>query len=451
MKPFYTFWIFTLLIKIFVSYWVPMSADEAYYWIWSLNPQLSYYDHPPLISWILSIGNVLRDIHPFLIRFPGILLGHLTLLVWLEIFRFLLPKTNNNQHIFEKTQFRSFLWLVLLSPLLGLGSIIQTPDLPLVFFWSLSIFWLIKYISIPSLATAMLLGATLGIGFLAKYHMVLFIPPLILWLLVERKWSVIRPQHLFAAILVGLVFCLPVVLWNVQNDFVSFKFQLNHGLSRPDYKFEWTWSYLLGQLFLLSPLVAYAVFKSKLDGVARALYYFGFFPIVFFFGTSFFALVEANWPIAAFPSLLAIAALSNIRQIHVWITSGFWLSIYSILFVAVMFFSHKVDVSKFTEESFIRKWEPQIKIYEPLFFDTYQNASLYSWVKQAPYCKLSGVGRLDYFDFVGECKPKESVFYFFANLDTNPPEWVTEEGKYTFRVVDTVDAKFKIYRIERLP
>src|SRR5919206_1781225 len=31
-------------------------ADEAYYWLWSLRPAAGYYDHPPLVAWLIALS-----------------------------------------------------------------------------------------------------------------------------------------------------------------------------------------------------------------------------------------------------------------------------------------------------------------------------------------------------------------------------------------------------------
>jgi 4-amino-4-deoxy-L-arabinose transferase-like glycosyltransferase len=33
--------------------------DEAYYRIWSLAPSLSYFDHPPMVAWIIAVGRAI--------------------------------------------------------------------------------------------------------------------------------------------------------------------------------------------------------------------------------------------------------------------------------------------------------------------------------------------------------------------------------------------------------
>src|SRR5512138_2505808 len=31
-------------------------SDEAYYWLWSLRPAAGYFDHPPLVAWLIALS-----------------------------------------------------------------------------------------------------------------------------------------------------------------------------------------------------------------------------------------------------------------------------------------------------------------------------------------------------------------------------------------------------------
>ena len=46
---------------IFIFMAAPL-PDEAYYWLWAKNLDLSYFDHPPLSIWLQSVlGNIITD------------------------------------------------------------------------------------------------------------------------------------------------------------------------------------------------------------------------------------------------------------------------------------------------------------------------------------------------------------------------------------------------------
>ena len=50
--------------------------DEAYYWLWSKNTALSYFDHPPLATWVHSFLFSISDNKYFVIRaLPIVSLG----------------------------------------------------------------------------------------------------------------------------------------------------------------------------------------------------------------------------------------------------------------------------------------------------------------------------------------------------------------------------------------
>ena len=38
---------------------LPLFGDEAYYWAWSRQPALSYFDHPPMVAWLLRLATML--------------------------------------------------------------------------------------------------------------------------------------------------------------------------------------------------------------------------------------------------------------------------------------------------------------------------------------------------------------------------------------------------------
>jgi len=64
--------IFALLVlRAFMAAQLPLSADEAYYWLWSLHPAAGYFDHPPMIAWLIRAGTALFGDTPFGVRFAG--------------------------------------------------------------------------------------------------------------------------------------------------------------------------------------------------------------------------------------------------------------------------------------------------------------------------------------------------------------------------------------------
>ena len=48
---------------------LPLSADEAYYWLWSKHLAAGYYDHPPAIAFLIRAGVTLFGDTSFGVRF----------------------------------------------------------------------------------------------------------------------------------------------------------------------------------------------------------------------------------------------------------------------------------------------------------------------------------------------------------------------------------------------
>lgn len=316
MTQFAWLWIATLILKLLLSGILPLAPDEAYYWVWSHHFQLSYYDHPPFVAWLFAIAQPMESIFS-IVRWPAVLLGHLAFWFWLPLFR----------NILSGRQLLVWAALWLTSPLTGPGSMVVTPDLPLLFFWPLALWALLRTLETRSIAWASLLGLALGLGFCSKYHMGLFGILAIAWLTWERKFSRDLVVPILACVVFFFIFSSPVWIWNAQNDFVSFKFQMNHGLGGESWKPFWTWSYVLGQILLLFPLVSWAAANGlRKEPLPLWLKVFAIGPLLFFFATSFKGKVEANWPIVAYPFVFAIASRQLARW-QVWSTSAVWMGI----------------------------------------------------------------------------------------------------------------------------
>lgn len=437
MKNLWRIWGFSLFVKLIISALLPLSADEAYYWVWAQRLQLSYFDHPPMVSWLFYLGSFLE---PFLhsVRWPAVLLGHGVLGVWLLILK---------DHV-SNEKMKVWIWLVLLSPLLGFGSLIVTPDIPVLFFWSLSILLTLKALQTKSLGNYVALGASLGLGFCSKYHIVLFIPCLIAYLTVEKKWKEVRWQGVFLTTIAGLLFCSPVILWNIQNNFASFEFQLKHGLEKTSYDLEWTTSYFFGQVLLLFPLVFWAALRAKIPSNLRWLSYFGWGPLLFFLFTSFRASTEANWPIIGYPAVLGCALFYS--QIEKWLKYYllFWGGLTAFVLSSMFVPTFRNVYEKLDEPYQFEQMSSLVHEYQPLYADSYQMASSLWYFSKVPTYKLKEMSRIDFFDTFPESTPKGDKFYLLQKVGNGLPRWFFEQ-KWPMREVKKVSKNFILLEFTR--
>ncbi|WP_413576330.1 ArnT family glycosyltransferase [Bdellovibrio sp. HCB290] len=437
MKDLKRLWLISLFVKLILAALLPLSADEAYYWVWSNRLQLSYFDHPPMVAWLFYLGHFLE---PFLnaVRWPAVLLGHFTIWIGIEFLR---------KHV-DLEKIRVWIYLVMFSPLLGFGSLIVTPDLPVIFFWVLSIYFFDLVLQRKDLKSYAAFGCALGLGFCAKYHIVLFVPCLFLYLLFEKKWREVRWKYVPVTLVTGLLFCLPVILWNYQNDFSSFRFQLDHGFERPDYNVEWTITYVLAQILIIFPWVFWGALRAKVPASMRHLLYFAWVPLLFFFGTSFKALVEANWPIIAYPAVFMLAVLHPKMQKWYRYYVGFFGALIAIV-ISLLFIPQlrKLD-PKISEPFDYELLAKETVNYQPLYGDSYQMASSLWYFSKNPVFKLQGISRYDYFDTFTEAKPQENKFYLVKREGNGLPGWISEQ-QWTYQEVRKVAPDFVVLEFTR--
>ncbi len=434
-------WWIALVIKLTLSAIFPLSQDEAYYWVWSKYLQLSYFDHPGMVAWLFWLGHFLESFGQA-VRWPSVILGHLTLLVWIFILDEIIPKDK----LKEKSRF--WLWLALSSPMLGFGSLLSTPDVPVVFFWSLSAWLIGKILSEQKIRDYIFLGIALGLGFCSKYHIVLFVFSLLIWLIFERRWKALSTKGIFLTTFFGFLFSLPVLIWNFQNGFQSFRFQLDHGLGSNQWEPFWTYSYLLAQLLLLAPVTIWSAFRAQLPSKFSFLRYLAWVPFVFFLFSSLKGVVEVNWPIVAFPAMYALAVLgaSPLRQL--WWSILPWAAI-ALFVTAQTLYPFTDNLPERIQET--HYFDPILllpKTYSPMYYGSYQMASRVWWAQKTPTKKLFQCNRHDFFDEIQGVPAEEKHFYVAKETWVDWPKWLMN-SQYQLSKIQDVPPKFELYEVTK--
>ena len=281
--------------------------DEAYYWEWSRRLAPSYYDHPPLVAWILAASTRVFGRTQLGVHLPAFLFTAATSVV---LYRFALD-------LFPRRRDLAW-WSVLtlnVAPLFALGAVFTTPDAPCAFLWMLTA-WLVWRALNGAPRLWYLAGVAAGLGLLAKYTFGLLPLAVLLFLLrpAQRHWLRRKEPWLAGAIAAALF--LPVVLWNAHHGWASFSFHLverHGGAFRP---WRTVPRFLVAQQSL-SPLiwlacVAGLVRSYRLGRRGDERYAFLFWCaaviLALFAGWSLFTFVNPNWFAPAFLTLLVPGA-----------------------------------------------------------------------------------------------------------------------------------------------
>ena len=442
MKRFTQAWLIALAVKTVIAIWLPLSNDESYYWVWGHHPGLSYFDHPPMVGWLFWIGTFFESLGNAA-RLPGVWLGHLTLLIWNKLLEPFLD---------EKKKMLWFIF-ILASPFFSAGSLIVTPDIPLLFFWSLSLLILLELVKGKKWAYPAL-GAALGLGFCSKYMIVLFVPIALAWLAFSGEWRKIRWALVPVTIVTGLLFCTPVLYWNYTHEWASFVFQINHGFESEKYKAWWPLEYLGGQLLILFPPLAWLATRRREPKEAKYLHFFGWLPLAFFFYSSFKAHVEANWPMMGHPAILALAFLN--MPDWKWLKASVAIWVLALLLVLSEIAMPWVPIDKrrlkTSEYKRFDVYLPHIAKAEregiPFYLGSYQMAGNLSYKLRRQIYKLGGMNRRDFYDFTPQSFPNGDKFLVGAEIYHPLPEWLTAKG-YVLKNTEILNSEFVILEVER--
>ena len=191
------------------------------------------------------------------------------------------------------------------TPYYLLGSVFLHIDQPFLLFWLFSLYCLCRFHHTSSPHWLILLGISTGFGALSKYITLLFYLGLFLYFaLYKNQRHHLKNPWLYLAGFLSLLIFTPVLIWNYQNDWVSFRFQFRRGLSGapPGENFI---LFTLGHLVLFSVVWSWWGFyqiwgkrKEFISGVQpdSLILIISVFPLLFFSAMSFRgAIADPKW------------------------------------------------------------------------------------------------------------------------------------------------------------
>src|ERR1700750_117950 len=62
-------------LRLLAAAFTPITFDEAYYWMWSKNLAGGYYDHPPMVAYVIRAGTMIAGDTELGVRLVSILLA----------------------------------------------------------------------------------------------------------------------------------------------------------------------------------------------------------------------------------------------------------------------------------------------------------------------------------------------------------------------------------------
>lgn len=317
--------------KLFGAWLNGFTGDEAYTVVISRSLELSYFDHPPLHQWI---------VHGFRALFGE---------GWWLCIPFVAMAVAINAPLYGLTH-RLFGRDAALWALFGFNATayftvwpdgLILPDAPLFLFLTAGVWAVAEILFGPRrkastvFALWLAAGAAFGLAGLSKYAAI-FVPASLFGFLVfsrpRRRWFR-RPEPYAAAALALLIFS-PVLIWNYQNNWVSFAFQSSRTASSASLSgsaIAGFFAALGAQIVLLSPWIGAPLAVALVDavrspganGASRFVLWLVGVPLVLFFAMPFMGKsaiphwFNSAW-IFAFPLLGRYVSTQSAKWLRPW-------------------------------------------------------------------------------------------------------------------------------------
>jgi len=326
-----------LLFRCVIAFWLYPGFDEAYYYLYSLHLDWSYFDHPVLVALTTGFGPwVTGEVSQFTLRI-GTLILHTGSLLLLYL---------TSAKLFSAKAARLTLAIATIIPIFQVGfGVFTLPDSPLMFFWSASLYCaaseffrqpsaqehslsesdaFLKSVSYRPSYRLSYLGILVGLACLGKYHGFILGLGLIGFCLTSpRHRSALLSPWAWLGLGLFVVTIFPILFWNMQHDWVSFRFQLNRGVPREGYNLLSVGMVFLVDVAYLFPTIGlplwWVTWRSALARTAqvfskKSLIYAG-------------DLEQKQWLIlwVSLPLTLGFTLMGGYQQIlPSWPMPGFW-------------------------------------------------------------------------------------------------------------------------------
>lgn len=214
------------LLRGWLAAAVPLFPDETYYWEWSRRLAPGYFDHPPAIAFLVAGGTSLLGPTSLGVRIGAVVTGGIASLLVVTLAR----RIGGNVAALRAAV------ILACMPLAVAGLLLSTPDAPLLCSTAITFLAVDRVLTSPHGSTTetrwwLVAGLSTGVGLLSKLTAAIVPVGIAVAFLIrpDLRRLLAAPGPWMAAVTAALVF-LPFVAWNATHGWISFAFQLGHGL-----------------------------------------------------------------------------------------------------------------------------------------------------------------------------------------------------------------------------
>lgn len=311
------------VVRLVAAAVVPLAPDETYYWVWSQALAAGYLDHPPMIALWIRGGTLVLGQTTLGVRLLGPLSAALASWFLFDAGRRLFPTGPAGG---------AAVLLLNGSLLIGVGTVIMTPDSPLLFFWTATLWAMARLIDGGSPTWWLAAGLFGGLALDSKYTALLLWIGVGLWVMLTAEARVwLRRWQPWAAVALGGLLFAPVLAWNAAHGWAGFARQGGRvGDWQPLRALGFLVELVGGQIGLATPWIWLLCMAGLVAAARRTwrhreprwslLTALSLPPVLVFVQHAIGDRVQGNWPAIIYPALtLAAAGLLKPGRNGAWI------------------------------------------------------------------------------------------------------------------------------------
>lgn len=316
--------VITLMIKLWLAAYFPMTGDEAFFYQWGVFPAWGYSDHPPMVGWLLFVLNSISD-HPLSLRFFTVLMWSLIALGLVDLLRRISPYQEGVAY-----------WLGTLFLLLPFTLLLNlvTTDTPLIFFIFLSGYCFIRGTLSDKIFWYVGAGVFLGLALLSKYFAGLLAIAYFVYLCRSRRgWLKLIVIALCSAPLFAIT-----VAFNAHNCWTNVMFNMINRNENTELSLYTVGEYIVMMIYLITPWVFLKLLRSTGMMIQRgAIVVLFLVPFILFLLLSSEKTIGLHWVLGFMPFLfLFIGTTSNAEDLRKYAKWTAWFSVPHFLFLAAI-------------------------------------------------------------------------------------------------------------------
>ncbi len=379
------------LVRLTVAAFIPLSPDEAYYWLWSNYLDYSFYDHPPMVALWIKIGCLIGGKTAFGVRFLASFAAFFG-----SIFIYFGTLDFSSSTVDKKKNAIIAILFLNTTLAISIGCVTITPDTPLLFFICVFIWGCGRLIVTQNSRWWLIIGAAAGFALLSKYTTLLIIISLGIWCLSTKTGrSYFKSKDLWLGFFLMMIIFSPVIYWNANHQWISFLKQGGRTIDwNPNRALQFVLELIGGQIGLATPLIFLCFVRAfinltrivwkKRQEEALLLWFLIIIPLCVFIQHALGDRVQANWVGIVYPVLSIITAI----YLHYWIKSACILGnvIVGFIYIQTLFFCFPVPAKQDLILKRLGGWEKlaqtvsdQIPPSAPVIIDSYGLASEFAF------------------------------------------------------------------------